>query len=104
MGEVQKAGLFFHPDSFPYEANDIASKWGVFMDGGAVRVKYEGKEVIMEEVFLAGEEEAVEKAWEEISKLPECITSGIEFYSKKEMEATYAPIFNQIIEDMKREE
>ena len=26
MGEVQKAGLFFHPDSFPYEANDIASK------------------------------------------------------------------------------
>ena len=74
------------------------------MDGGAVRVKYEGKEVIMEEVFLAGEEEAVEKAWEEISKLPECITSGVEFYSKKEMEATYAPIFNQIIEDMKREE
>ena len=90
MGEVQKAGLFFLAGDVPLEAFNIASKWGVFMDGGAVRVKYEGKEVVMEEVFLAGEEEVVEKAWEEISKLPECITSGVELFTQKEMAERYA--------------
>jgi len=100
MGEIQKGKLFFEGE-IPQQVISILNKHNLFYDGGAVRVKRGGKEVVVEELFLAGEEEEVNKAWEEIYNLPECL-KDVELFTKEEIDRRYTPVFNMIIESMKR--
>lgn len=100
--EIQKDKLFFE-GQVPQSVARIVDKYGLFYDGGACMVKRGGKEEIVEEVFIVGEEEDVLKAWEEIYSLPECL-KDVELYSREEIDRAYIPVFNMIIENMKTRE
>jgi len=100
MSEIQRGKLFFEGE-IPQQVIGIVNKYNLFYDGGAVRVKRGEKEVVVEELFLAGEEEEVNKAWEEIYNLPECL-KDVELFTKEEIDRRYTPVFNMIIESMKR--
>lgn len=104
MTEIQKGKLFFLAGNAPLEVFTIASKYGAMVDGEVVRIKYNGNELVAEEILLIGEEEAVNKAWEEVAQLPECINSGVELFTQKEMAERYTPVFNMVIENMKTNE
>jgi len=69
------------------------------MDGDEGWVKRNGKVVGAMEIFIAGEEEAVKKAWEEISQLPECISSEVELFKRDD--ESYIPAFNLIIDNLR---
>jgi len=98
--EVQKGKLFFEGE-VPQEVSNIVNKYGLFYDGGAVWVKRNGKVTVVEEVFIAGEEEEVNKAWKEIYNLPDCL-KDVELFTKEEINRSDAVAFNMVIEAMKR--
>jgi hypothetical protein len=104
MTEIQKGKLFFLAGNVPLEVFAIASKYGAMVDGEVFMIKYNGDEIVAEEISLIGEEEAVNKAWEEVSQLSEYINSGVELFTRKEMAERYIPVFNMVIENMRRNE